>query len=112
MIPSGSSASVITYLIAITLPLCTPQSRAVFLFDDSRSAPGMGWDLGLSAHARLFEEAIWRTRRSAPSASVDTYGRNHGYSQETSATTATGTSRSAIPDLLQRDFSATEPNQV
>lgn len=62
--------------------------------DDPQSAPGMGRNLGLSAHARLFAEAIWRRRWPSPSASVDAYRGNHGYSQETSSTTASGTNRS------------------
>jgi len=70
----------------------------------------MGLDIGLSVHAHLFAAAIWRARWPAPSASVDADGGNHGYSQETSSTTASGTNRSNTSDLLQCDFSDSEPN--
>lgn len=64
----------------------------------SKFAPGVVRHLWLSAHARLFTGAIWRTHRQASSAPVDAFGGINGYSQETSATTAT---RAQRPQLVR-----------
>ena len=61
-----------------------------FMGAHSQFAPGVGRNLRLSAHACLFTAAIWRIRRPP----------------------RPGRSDRNIPDLLQRDFSTTEPNQV
>ncbi|MCY3540615.1 MAG: hypothetical protein OXH31_01720 [Gammaproteobacteria bacterium] len=71
---------------------------------DPQSASGVGRNLTLSAHARPIAEAIWRMRWRASSASIDAYGGDHGYSQETSATTASGKNRSEHIRLVAARF--------
>ena len=78
----------------------------------AKFAPGVGRPLRLSAHARLFTGAIWRKHRQASSASADASGGLMGIPKKRRRQRRPARNDRNLPDLLPRDFSATEPNRV